>query len=236
MRTGLLMVLGRLQEAADLAKEALAADPDNFGQSMLLLDCLLPSTAAARGHHHSLIPCVSGGPGNVADKLKGMQLTGQDDVDQARAAVQQVQAAAAAAGATSRGAELAGVELAYRQVLVAQQQGQQEQQRQQQLAEAMLGYFKSFGHLLSCAIDLRAYSRRLAASAAGWLAQALEQQVQQQQQEEAAAGSSSGGKEAVNRLRCYVCAEQVRGRHAPALLPCCTAACACLLLGPSKIF
>ncbi len=216
------MVLGRLQEAAGLARDALAADPDNFGQAMLLLDCLLPSTAAARGHQHSLIPGMSGGLGSVPEKLKGMQLAGTDDPAGAAEAVQQVRAAARAGGAPSRGAEMAAVELEYRLLLLLGGQGeaQEEQRRQQQLAEAMLAYFDTFGHLLSCAIDLRVYSRQLRGAAREWLAQALAESVQRQ--EEAAAADGAGARDAqVHQLRRFVCAEQVREPRPH------TRACAC---------
>jgi N-terminal acetyltransferase B complex non-catalytic subunit len=211
IRAGLLMVLGRLAEAAGLAGDALAADPDDFGQAMLLLDCLLPSTAAARGHQHSLIPGVSGGVGGVAERLKGLQLQGADDPAAAQEAVQQVRAAARAAGPASRGAELAAVELTYRQLLLGRSQGQQQQQQQQQLAEAMLGYFSTFGHLLSCAIDLRVYSRQLRGATREWLAHALAGAVQEQ--EAAAAGANV--REQVQQLRRFVCAEQVGGGCTP---------------------
>lgn len=63
---------GRLPEAAALCREALQDNPDDWTMLQTCLDCLLPSTQAARRASHG----SDGGAGQQAAALGGLCITG----------------------------------------------------------------------------------------------------------------------------------------------------------------
>ncbi|DBA84768.1 TPA: hypothetical protein ACH3X1_005807 [Trebouxia sp. C0004] len=89
------------------------------------------------------------------------------------------------------------------------------------LAEAILSYYKQLGHMLSCAVDLRSYSRRIEGPSRDWLAKQLQielqnvqaepgkQQQQLQGQGQNGAAESSPDMAALLQLRRQISAYQI---------------------------
>ncbi|KAL3145468.1 hypothetical protein ABBQ32_003295 [Trebouxia sp. C0010 RCD-2024] len=51
------------------------------------------------------------------------------------------------------------------------------QEETRALAEAVLAYYRQLGHMLSCAVDLRAYTKRIQGTSRQWLAQKLQAEL-----------------------------------------------------------
>ncbi|GIM01385.1 hypothetical protein Vretimale_6211 [Volvox reticuliferus] len=79
--------------------------------------------------------------------------------------------------------------------------------------DAVLSYYRKYGHLVSCAVDLRTYVSQLGADAAGRLAEALQMEadkVAASMVTAAAAAGESDNVDALASLRRRVCAAQIR--------------------------
>ncbi|KAG2494621.1 hypothetical protein HYH03_007140 [Edaphochlamys debaryana] len=228
LRAALAAAAGDPGAGAALLAEGLRANPDDWGALCLLLDCLLPGTAPgaqSSGHffpQHPLL-LISGG---LAEQLppRGAPLpedggASPEAFERAEALIQELvalsrqggpegaPASASAPGGgramTMRGPDLALVELAARRHRACPTPASEGA-----VAAAVLQYFKRYGSLVSCAVDLRPYVSALSEAAAERLA--ADVAAAAAEGPAAAEGGSSPNAAALAALRRRVCAAQVR--------------------------
>ncbi|PNW76761.1 hypothetical protein CHLRE_11g475050v5 [Chlamydomonas reinhardtii] len=236
LRAVLAALSGDLQAAAEALAEGLRLNPDDWGALLLLLDCLLPGTvqtprsgASADAPQvftpqHPLI-LISGG---LAEQLppRGAPLPtdgGATDeaFQRAEGLIKELQAVCTESPTSTatpsspgqggdgkpmimRGPDLALVDLALRRHRAAGGGGGDTEANA--VVDAVLDYFRKYGHLVSCAVDLRTYVAALGPAASERLAAGLAAEV------EAAVGTAGAGekKDALKVLRRQVCAAQLR--------------------------
>ncbi|GFR48749.1 hypothetical protein Agub_g10707 [Astrephomene gubernaculifera] len=269
LRGVLAALAGQLGGAAEALREALGMQSDDWGALLLLLDCLLPGTAAAGGEQKGGVNCGGAGQnadvalflprhplilisGGLAEQLppRGVEVPADGGATEeaflrAEAVIKELAALGAeqsAAGSNGngngngngqpgndkpmimRGPDLAMVELAmrrHRAVLCRTTPPPSPDvitDTEAAVVDAVLSYFRKYGSLVSCAVDLRTYVSQLSDAAAERLVAALQVEV-----EEAAAGAAaSGGDNSANGssggnksaalavLRRRVCVAQIR--------------------------
>ncbi|GLI65101.1 hypothetical protein VaNZ11_008542 [Volvox africanus] len=267
LRAVLSALSGDLPAASELLREGLRLNPDDWGALQLLLDCMLPGTAASvtRGSAPSCPPTfrpqhplvlISGG---LAEQLppRGLAVTpdeacGTAAVIEAQAVLQELvdlvdlkeqspssrgtpgDVGPGAGGGngykamTMRGPDLALVDLAMRRHRAAAAAAAAAAtatdsnssngsgggsgdigDTEAAVIDAVLSYYRKYGSLVSCAVDLRTYVSQLGAGAASRLAEALETEADKATALASAAGES-GGAAALTSLRRRVCAAQIR--------------------------
>ncbi|KAK9804253.1 hypothetical protein WJX72_003568 [[Myrmecia] bisecta] len=138
LAAALMAEMGERQAAADMYKQALMQDPDDWASLQAALDCVLPpAPSGAPRTWDSSAPAVVGGLADVTQRLSSL------DVHERTAS--QVDES------FSKGLE----------------------QAEALLAEGILQYFGKLGHMASCAVDVRAYTRAVSGNRRPWLAQQL---------------------------------------------------------------
>ncbi|GLC46898.1 hypothetical protein PLESTB_001281700 [Pleodorina starrii] len=265
LRAVLSGLSGDLEGAAGLLREGLELNPDDWGALLLLLDCLLPGTAAtaatttkaaaAAATHGSTSP-ADGPPapspspapaiftpqhplvlisGGLAEQLppRGVQLP-QDGgctpeaFSRAEAVLQELVGLAGRVSSeeggggggkamTMRGPDLALVDLACRRhraatAAAAGGGGAPDggADTESAVVDAVLSYYRKYGSLVSCAVDLRSYVAQLGPDAAARLAEAIQAEADAAAATAAAADGGNGGGAALSALRRRVCAAQIR--------------------------
>ncbi|EFJ39524.1 hypothetical protein VOLCADRAFT_100863 [Volvox carteri f. nagariensis] len=260
LRAVLSALSGDLEAASELLREGLTLNPDDWGALLLLLDCMLPGTAASvtRGSHPLIL--ISGGlaeqlppravplpPGECEEVEEVLPDGGQGRergmgdwvwgggggtigpgyccIVCVRVGIVEMSDQASASGddggggggggkaMTMRGPHLALVDLASRRHRAAVSAGLDggDYDTETAVVDAVLSYYRKYGSLVSCAVDLRTYVSQLSIGAARRLEEGLRESenAAADGREGAAGNGGSAAAASLASLRRRVCAAQI---------------------------